>query len=90
VYGPLAEPTKRFLGLYDAGRLEHGNNPVLSWNAACLGLMGDGNDNFRPVKPERHKSSKRIDLVSSIINALARAPYAEETGMSYNGLMVVG
>jgi phage terminase large subunit-like protein len=76
-YGSMTEPTKRFLGLYDSGKLMHGNNPVLNWNAACLALMTDGNDNFRPVKPDRAKTGKRIDGVTAIIDAIARAPYTE-------------
>jgi hypothetical protein len=63
---------------------------VLNWNAACLALTSDGNDNFRPSKPDREKSGKRIDGVSAVIDAIAQAPYIEETGMSYGGLRVVG
>lgn len=89
-YGSMTEPTKRFLGLYDSGKLIHGNNPVLNWNAACLALVSDGNDNFRPSKPDREKSGKRIDGVSAVIDAIARAPYVEDKGMTYRGLRVVG
>lgn len=76
-YASMTEPTKRFLGLYDSEQLLHGNNPVLNWNAACLALQSDGNDNFRPIKPDRAKSGKRIDGVSAVIDAIARAPYTE-------------
>jgi phage terminase large subunit-like protein len=75
-YASISQPTKKFLELYTAGQLQHGNNPVLNWNASCLALVSDGNDNVKPEKPERDKASKRIDGVAAIVTALARAEIA--------------
>lgn len=75
-YATLSEPTKLLLSLYLDGKIRHGNNPVLNWNASCLALQSDRKDNVQPAKPERGKSNKRIDGVSAIITALTRAATA--------------
>ena len=72
-YALLSEPTKRLLELYLDRKVRHGNHPVLNWNASCLSLQGDHKDNVQPTKPERGKSSKRIDGISATVTALARA-----------------
>jgi phage terminase large subunit-like protein len=72
-YSMLSEPTKLLLSLYLDGKIRHANNPVLNWNASCLALQSDRKDNVQPAKPERGKSNKRIDGISAIITALARA-----------------
>lgn len=69
----LTAATKAFLGAYLNGKIEHGNNPVLNWNASCLSLATDGGDNCKPVKPARDTASKRIDGVAATITAWARA-----------------
>lgn len=85
----LSEPTKKLLGMYLGGEIEHGNNPVLNWNAACLALQGDRKDNVQPAKPERMKSSKRIDGISATINALSVSISDETRWFSYAGLRSV-
>jgi phage terminase large subunit-like protein len=69
----LSSPTKELLALYLDQRIRHGNNPVFNWNARCLRLQGDHKDNVQPSKPERSKSSKRIDGISATVTAMARA-----------------
>jgi phage terminase large subunit-like protein len=69
----ISEPTKKLLELVTSGQCRHGNHEVLRWNADCLTTRSDGADNIRPVKPDRLKSSKRIDGIVAIIIALARA-----------------
>lgn len=76
-YATLSEPTKKLLELYVDKKLVHGNNPVLNWNASCLTLQGDRKDNVQPSKPERTKSSKRIDGISAAVGAISRALVAE-------------
>lgn len=71
--GGLTAATKAFLGAYASGRIEHGNHPILNWNAACLALVTDGGDNCKPVKPARDTATKRIDGVAAMITAWARA-----------------
>ena len=46
--------------------------------ASCLQLQYDQKDNCQPTKPHRGRSAKRIDGISAIVTALARATlYAE-------------
>lgn len=71
-YGHLSEATKKLLELIETGQLRHGNNPVANYCASCLNLQGDRKDNVQPAKPERLKSSKRIDVIAAAIDALAR------------------
>src|SRR3984893_4050829 len=89
-YGKLSEPTKKLLAWYSDGKVLHGNHPVLNWNAKCLALQGDHKDNVQPSKPERSKSSKRIDGISATVTALARAIVFEDNTISYTGLRSVG
>lgn len=69
----ISEPTKKLLELITSGNCRHGDHEVLRWNADCLALKSDGNDNIRPSKPNRLTSSKRIDGMVAIIIALARS-----------------
>ena len=68
----ISEPTKKLLELVISGKCRHANHEVLRWNADCLSLKSDGNDNVRPSKPNRMTSSKRIDGMAAIIFALSR------------------
>ena len=54
------------------GRIAHGGNPVLRWMLSCTDVVGDKNQNLRPVKPDR-KTGKRIDGIVATIMALGRA-----------------
>lgn len=80
----MSAPTKKLLELVASGKLHHGGHPVLAWNASCLCTKSDGNDNVRPVKPEREKAHVRIDGITSTINALSRATGAEKKVSIYN------
>jgi phage terminase large subunit-like protein len=51
-------------------RITHGDNPILTWMAMSVEVYADGNDNIRPVKPDRHKSSARIDGIAAAVMAL--------------------
>lgn len=65
--GPGAKELERLLR---EGQVRHGGNTVLRWNAACVEIISDGNDNIRPVKPDRQKSSNRIDGIAAAVMAL--------------------
>ena len=65
-YLHLSHPTKFLLSAYVDEKLRHGNNPVLNWMASCLQLQYDHKDNCQPSKPERLKSSKRIDGIAAV------------------------
>jgi phage terminase large subunit-like protein len=82
----LGYPTKYILSSYLDKKLRHGNNPVLNWHAACLQLQYDRKDNCQPTKPERLKSSKRIDGIAATVTLLSRALVAESSTIPYTGL----
>lgn len=69
-YGSLSAPTKLLERRVAQQRLVHGGHPVLRWMADSLHVRSDDNDNVRPVKPDRHRSAKRIDGMVALINAL--------------------
>jgi len=83
-FASLSEPSKKLLELVTAGRLHHGGHPVLRWNASCV-TAKENNDNLMFTKPERSKSSSRIDGISAIVNALARAICGDEPTITYMG-----
>jgi phage terminase large subunit-like protein len=64
----LNMPTKELERIVTNGKLEHFNNPVLSWMMGNVILTKDTSGN---VKPDKGKSEKKIDGVSAMINALA-------------------
>ncbi|MEU3686991.1 terminase large subunit [Streptomyces narbonensis] len=65
--GPGSKELERLLR---EERIRHGGNPVLRWHAGCTEIYADGNDNIRPVKPDRHKSSSRIDGIAATVMAM--------------------
>lgn len=71
-YAHLNEPTHKFLELVASGKLRHGGHPVLRWNASCLATK-QANDAIMFTKPERDKSTARIDGISAAVNALTKA-----------------
>jgi phage terminase large subunit-like protein len=86
----LSHPTKFLLGAYVDQKIRHGNNPVLNWMASCLQLQYDRKDNCQPTKPERGKSSKRIDGIQATVTGLTRAILGEDKRISYTGVRSVG
>jgi phage terminase large subunit-like protein len=69
-------------------QLRHGHHPILSWCAANVVIETDSNGNIRPSK---RKSTERIDGISALVTALARASVARTTSSVYDthGLIVV-
>lgn len=86
----LSYPTKFLLGAYVDQRIRHGNHPVYNWHAACLQLQYDRKDNVQPSKPERMKSSKRIDGMQATVTMFNRGTAHDESTVSYTGLRSVG
>ena len=86
----LNEPTKKILELVVRGALHHGNHPVLRWHAGSAATITDGRDNIMFSKPDREKSTSRIDGMAAIANAMSRAIVAEKNTISYSGLGSIG
>lgn len=67
----LSAGCKELERLLRSDGIRHGGHPVLRWHASCVEVIADGNDNIRPVKPDRRKSSTRIDGIPATVNALS-------------------
>lgn len=67
------EPMQRCLELIRAQKLHHGNNPVLTWNAANVVAKIDHNGN---IKPDKSKSQDKIDGFCAMLMALGGALFS--------------
>jgi phage terminase large subunit-like protein len=65
----MSGPTKELERLVAQCRLRHGNNPVLTWCASNATVYSDGNEN---IKPDKRRSTERIDGVVAIVTGFAR------------------
>lgn len=72
-YQTLNEPTKKVIELVARGNLHHGGHPILRWHAGCACTVTDGRDNIMFSKPDREKTTGRIDGLAATVNALSRA-----------------
>ena len=90
-FNHLSEPTKELQSAVVDQKLRHGGHLVLRWMADCLTVRQDINGNVRPVKPERLKSSKRIDGMVALIMAMSRAIVSDDSRSVYEqrGLRVI-
>lgn len=64
---PACKELERLIG---AGRIRHNGSPVMRWMVDVVEAKNDGNDNLRPVKPDRAKSTSRIDGVQAVVTGL--------------------
>ena len=85
----MSEPTKKLLELVLQEKLRHEGHPILSWNMNCVRVKSDGNDNIRPVKPDRFKEQKRIDGAVALILALSRAMFHKASVYETRGIVSV-
>jgi phage terminase large subunit-like protein len=69
-YKSMSPPSKELINVMLNCKLEHGNNPVLRWNAdnAVIEMDAAGN-----IKPDKAKATQRIDGIVALIMALDRA-----------------
>ncbi|QFQ87416.1 terminase large subunit [Paracoccus kondratievae] len=66
----MAAPTAELERLSVSRLLWHGGHPVLHWNASNVAVRHDPAGN---IKPDKERSSERIDGIVAICNALGRA-----------------
>lgn len=66
----MAAPTAELERLSVSRALWHGGHPVLRWNASNVAVRHDPAGN---IKPDKERSSERIDGIVAICNALGRA-----------------
>lgn len=69
-FASMAAPTKELLTLLLGENLAHGGNPVATWMASNVTVRTDPAGN---VKPDKGKSTERIDGIVALIMALGRA-----------------
>lgn len=84
----MSEPTKNLYSLILENRFNHNGNPVLRWMAANAATSQDAAGN---IKPDKEKSSDKIDGIVSLVMAIGRATVdkpAPETVYKTRGLFV--
>lgn len=64
---PACKELERLIG---SRGFRHGGHPILRWMASVVEVKNDGQDNIRPVKPDRQKSVSRIDGIQAAVTAL--------------------
>jgi phage terminase large subunit-like protein len=69
-FASMAGPTKQLMSTVLAKTLHHGSNPVLDWMASNVTVKTDAAGNW---KPDKGRSTKRIDGMVALIMALGRA-----------------
>lgn len=75
-YNPAMQAFER---AYVAGKLRHGGDPVLTWNAANLVPRRDANMN---LAPDKKRSAEKIDGMVALLMAFGLAVAGEDTGIS--------
>lgn len=85
----MSPPTKDLLTLTMGLKLRHGGNPVLRWMADNLTVKSDAAENY---KPDKEKSTERIDGIVALIMGLDRAIRQEDTESIYSerGIITIG
>jgi len=68
-YGSMSPPTKEFERIVMTEELEHFGNPVLRWMLASVSISVDPAGN---MKPDKRKSSQKIDGIVAAIMALGQ------------------
>jgi len=67
----LSEPTKLFREMVMQGKIVHDGSPLLTWCLANARTVQDNNENIKLSK-KNASDTKRIDLASSVMNAMTR------------------
>ena len=85
----MSEPTKRLMELALEGKMHHGGNPVLRWNASNVAVKTDAAGN---IKPDREKSSEKIGGIVAMILALSRVivqPEPQKSVYEERGMLTI-
>lgn len=81
-FASMSPPTKELLNLVLSKRIRHGGNPVLRWMADNAVVRQDPAGN---IKPDKSKSSEKIDGIVALIMGIDRATRNENAGSIYEG-----
>lgn len=86
-YASMASPTRELEKLIVGRQIVHGGHPVLRWMVSNVSVKQDPAGN---LKPDKAKSTERIDGVVSLIMALGRATVnIPEPKVTYTGVLYV-
>lgn len=80
-FASFAAPTKEFYRLVIGGKIVHNKNPVLRWMAANVAVKEDASGN---VKPDKARSSDKIDGIVASIMGIGRALQLSNNEASWN------
>ena len=69
-FASMSAPTKELMNLVLSKKIRHGGHPVLRWNADNLVVRMDPAGN---LKPDKEKSTQKIDGMVALIMAIDRA-----------------
>lgn len=83
-YRSMSDPTKALLAMVAAAEFEHGNNPVLTWNADNLVVTQDPAGN---LKPDKSKARERIDGITALVMAKGIADANPQMGTAARPLI---
>ena len=78
-FGTLSAPAKELEVRVKGRRFRHGGNPVLRWMAANVAIRSDAAAN---IKPDKEKSTEKIDGIVAAVMALDRLMRHDEEGPS--------
>jgi phage terminase large subunit-like protein len=76
--GSMSSPSKLLESLLYEKRIRHGGNPVLAWMAGNVALYTDSNGN---IKPDKGRSTEKIDGIVALIMGLALASTTDDDGV---------
>ena len=85
-FASMARPTKELLKVVLGKQLRHGGNAVLRWMADNLVVKQDPAGN---VKPDKSKSTEKIDGMVALIMALDRATINETSIYDERGILTI-
>lgn len=88
-FASMAAPTKELEKMVLSGEIAHGGNPVLAWMISNTVVRTDPAGN---MKPDKEKSTERIDGVVGLIMAISRAMLRNDTSSIYEtrGVLTFG
>jgi phage terminase large subunit-like protein len=84
----MSPPSKDFYQFVMEKRIRHGNHPVLDWNISNTIIDCDAAGN---IKPNKKKSTEKIDGTVALVMGLARATLrgGEDSVYDERGLLFI-
>ena len=71
-FAGMSGPSQYLEKMVLEGIFEHGNNPVLNWQASHCEVVRDDNDSIRPRKPNKDTARRKVDGLVALVMAIAR------------------